>query len=79
VSELRTEREEESKKHSSGVEIMAARMAHHEEKMAAIDQTLTEIKTLLSGLQPATVINDSKSLFFFSTPRKNYNYHACRL
>ena len=48
MSELQTEREEESKKHSSGVEIMAARMAQHEEKMEMMSQTLAEIKTLLS-------------------------------
>ena len=60
VSELQMEREEESKKYSSGVEIMAARMAQHEERMAAMDQTLTDIKALLSGLQSATVVNDSE-------------------
>ena len=50
MSELQTEREEESKKHYSGVEIMAARMSQHEEKMEMMSQTLAEIKTLLSEL-----------------------------
>lgn len=78
VSELQMEREEESKKHSLGVEIIAARMAQHEERMAAMDQTLTEIKTLLGGMQLATVINDSMSLFSELHERNIicYIYHA---
>ena len=52
---------------------MAARMARHEERMAAMDQTLTEIKTLLSGLQSATVINDSEP--FLSNNNINYCHY----
>lgn len=64
MSELQTEREEESKKHASGVEIMAARMAQQEEKITAMSQALAEIKTLLGGLPKlATLRNDSK-LFY---------------
>lgn len=65
MSELQTEREEESKKHSSGVEIVAAKMAQQEEKLAAMSQTLAEIKALLNGLQSATVTNDGK-LFYLN-------------
>ena len=69
MSELQTERAEENKTHSSGIDIVAAKLAQQEEKMAVMNQTLVEIKTLLNGLQLTAVTNDSKSnINFISIP-----------
>ena len=60
MSELQTERAEEGKMPSSELDALTVRIAQQEEKMSAMNQTLSEIKTLLNGLQYATITNNSR-------------------
>ena len=60
MSELQTERAEEGKVQSSELDALTVRIAQQEEEMSAMNQTLSEIKTLLNQLQLATVTNNSR-------------------
>ena len=63
MSELQTERAaEEGKVQSSELDALTVRIAQQEGKMSAMNQTLSEIKTLLNGLQLATITHNSSRL-----------------